>query len=152
VHRWCREAGHRLGRTIYRDEGRSGTLESADRPGLADALTEIEGGTADGIIAPTLDRFARTLVVQEAILAQIWKHGGRAFTTDTGEVHPDDPDDPMRTAHAADDGHLRSVGTVDDRRPAPPWPSREGERGRVRLRRPALRLASPPEGTHPGGA
>ncbi|MFJ2628596.1 recombinase family protein [Streptomyces sp. NPDC087532] len=65
---------------------------------LADALTEVEDGTADGIIAPTLDRFARTLVVQEAILAQIWKHGGRAFTADTGEVLPDDPDDPMRTA------------------------------------------------------
>ncbi|MFC7844413.1 recombinase family protein [Streptomyces sp. NPDC057382] len=98
VRRWCREAGHRLGRTVYRDEGRSGTLESAERPGLADALTEIEDGTADGIIAPNLDRFARTLVVQEAILAQIWKHGGRAFTADSGEVHPDDPDDPMRTA------------------------------------------------------
>ncbi len=28
-------------------------------------------------------------------LAQIWKHGGRAFTADAGEVHPDDP---MRTA------------------------------------------------------
>ncbi|MCF3132429.1 recombinase family protein [Streptomyces olivochromogenes] len=98
VRRWCREVGHRLGRTIYRDEGRSGTLESAERPGLADALTEIEDGTADGIIAPNLDRFARTLVVQEAILAQIWKHGGRAFTADSGEVHPDDPDDPMRTA------------------------------------------------------
>ncbi|MGW7754481.1 recombinase family protein [Streptomyces violaceusniger] len=83
---------------MYRDEGRSGTLESADRPGLADALTEVEDGTADGIVSPTLDRFARTLVVQEAILAQIWKHGGRAFTADTGEVHPDDPDDPMRTA------------------------------------------------------
>ncbi|MEY9998152.1 hypothetical protein ABIE67_010273 [Streptomyces sp. V4I8] len=73
-------------------------MESAERPGLADALTEIEDGTADGIIAPNLDRFARTLVVQEAILAQIWKHGGRAFTADSGEVHPDDPDDPMRTA------------------------------------------------------
>ncbi|WRZ96440.1 recombinase family protein (plasmid) [Streptomyces sp. NBC_01007] len=74
VRRWCREASHRLGRTIYRDEGHSGALESPDRPGMADALTEVE----DGIIAPALDRFARTLVVQEAILAQIWKHGGRA--------------------------------------------------------------------------
>ncbi|MFH8736340.1 MULTISPECIES: recombinase family protein [unclassified Streptomyces] len=60
-------------------------------------MTEVEDGTADGIVAPTLDRFARTLVVQEATLAQIWKHGGCAFTADTGEVHPDDPDDPMRT-------------------------------------------------------
>lgn len=98
VRGWCRAAGHRLGRTVYRDEGRSGTLESADRPGLADALTEVEDGTADGIVALTLDRFARTLVVQEAILAQIWKHGGRAFTADTGEIHADDPEDPMRTA------------------------------------------------------
>ncbi|NUK09497.1 recombinase family protein [Streptomyces lunaelactis] len=98
VRAWARQAGHRLGRPIYRDEGRSGTLESAERPGLAAALTEVEDGRAQGILVPALDRFARTLVVQEAILAQIWKHGGRAFTADTGEIHRDDPDDPMRTA------------------------------------------------------
>ncbi|NEW71007.1 recombinase family protein [Streptomyces rhizosphaericus] len=34
-------------------------------------------------------------LVQEAILAQIRKHGGRAFTANSGGVHPDDP---MRTA------------------------------------------------------
>ncbi|MFF7161754.1 recombinase family protein [Streptomyces sp. NPDC008086] len=41
---------------------------------------------------------SRELVVQEAALAQAWKHGGRAFMADQGEIVPDDPEDPMRTA------------------------------------------------------
>jgi DNA invertase Pin-like site-specific DNA recombinase len=41
---------------------------------------------------------ARELVVQEAALAQTRKHGGRAFMADQGEILPDDPEDPMRTA------------------------------------------------------
>ncbi|WP_406502327.1 hypothetical protein [Streptomyces sp. NBC_01602] len=43
-----------------------------------------------GIVAPNLDRLARELVVQEAALAQCWKHGGRAFMADQGEILPDD--------------------------------------------------------------
>jgi DNA invertase Pin-like site-specific DNA recombinase len=36
--------------------------------------------------------------VQEATLALVWQRGTRVFAADTGEVHRDDPDDPMRTA------------------------------------------------------
>lgn len=45
-----------------------------------------------------LDRLARRLVTQEAILAQVWKNSGRVFTADQGEILQDDPEDPMRTA------------------------------------------------------
>jgi hypothetical protein len=45
-----------------------------------------------------LVRLARTLVVQEAVLGHVWKHTGRVFAVDVGEVLQDDPDDPMRTA------------------------------------------------------
>lgn len=46
-----------------------------------------------------LDRIARSLIVQEAVLAQLWTFGGHAFVvTDTAEIACDDPDDPMRTA------------------------------------------------------
>jgi hypothetical protein len=43
-----------------------------------------------------MDRYARTLTVQEGILAHLWKLGARVFTADNGEVQQDD-DDPMRT-------------------------------------------------------
>jgi DNA invertase Pin-like site-specific DNA recombinase len=95
VRRWCDTHGHTLV-TIFRDEGISGTKDTADRPGLARALTVLEG-SAEILLVPTITRLARTLTVQEAILAQAWKVGARVFCADTGEIAQDDPDDPMRT-------------------------------------------------------
>ena len=87
-----------------RDEGVSGTLDAASRAGLTEALEAVStpeaGGRrfADGIIMGKLDRLARSLTVQEATLAIVWRAGGRVFTATEGEVLRDDPDDPMRTA------------------------------------------------------
>jgi DNA invertase Pin-like site-specific DNA recombinase len=83
---------------VFRDEGVSGSTEAVDRPGLADALARLEAGDAEFLIVPRLDRLARKLTIQEAALAQVWKHGGRVIACDQGEVGRDDPDDPMRTA------------------------------------------------------
>lgn len=98
IRRWCRQQGHTLGRALYRDEGRSGAYDAPDRPGLTDALNEVEDQTAGGIVVAKLDRLARRLITQEAILAQIWRHEGALFAADQGEVLRDDPEDPMRTA------------------------------------------------------
>ncbi|MFJ8955250.1 recombinase family protein [Streptomyces sp. NPDC102384] len=98
IRTWCREQGHILGCAIYRDEGYSGTLPAPERPALAGALSEVEDGQAAGIVIGRLDRLARRLVTQEAILAQVWKNNGHVFTADQGEVLQDDPEDPMRTA------------------------------------------------------
>jgi DNA invertase Pin-like site-specific DNA recombinase len=81
------------------DGAKSGTLPPDERPGLLAALKAIESGEADGLLLPgDLDRLARELVVQEAVLSRAWKLGGVVHTTTRGEVPPDDPDDPMRTA------------------------------------------------------
>jgi DNA invertase Pin-like site-specific DNA recombinase len=74
--KWARREGHRIVR-VCSDE----------------AIT----GKADGLLAPNLDRVARQLTQQEAILSVVWAHGARAFTADRGEHLPDDDDDPMRT-------------------------------------------------------
>jgi DNA invertase Pin-like site-specific DNA recombinase len=50
------------------------------------------------VCVSSLDRLARALTVQEAVLAKVWAYGGKLFTVDSGEVLADDPDDPMRTA------------------------------------------------------
>lgn len=94
---WCKAGGHRLV-AIVRDEGVSGTLEADKRPGLAEALALIADGQAEALVVHRLDRLARLLTVQEAVLAQVWQNSGRVFTIDAGEVLEDDPDDPMRTA------------------------------------------------------
>lgn len=94
---WARGHGHRL-ITIERDGAVRGTTDAVDRPGLTAALRDLQDGRADGLIVATLDRLARRLTVQEAILAMVWQHSGTMFTADDGEVREDDPDDPMRTA------------------------------------------------------
>lgn len=95
--RWAKTNGHKIVRWC-RDEGRSGALDVADRPGLACAVDAISTGTAQGLIIARIDRLARALTVQEAALAIVWRLGASVFTADAGEVLPDDPDDPMRTA------------------------------------------------------
>ena len=98
IRAWCRANGCRLARLVT-DEGKSGTLEATERPGLLDVLKAVRDGQAEGVIMRDLDRIARTLTVQEAVLAQLWRLGGHAFVvTSPDEVPQDDPDDPMRTA------------------------------------------------------
>lgn len=95
IKQYARTGGHQIA-AWYRDEGVSGTIEALDRPQLAAAIRELRPGI-DGILVADLDRFARSLTVQEAALAVIWRAGGRVFTAASGEVHTDDPDDPGRT-------------------------------------------------------
>jgi DNA invertase Pin-like site-specific DNA recombinase len=95
---YARAGAFRLIR-VETDDAKSGTLPAEERPGLVSALKAIESGEADGLLVPgDLDRLARELVVQEAILSQAWKAAGVVHTTTRGEVLADDPDDPMRTA------------------------------------------------------
>lgn len=96
INRWAEREGHTI-IASHRDEGISGAKDAGDRPALAAALAAVED-TADGLVVYKLDRLARTLSVQEAVLAQVWKGGGRVWSVDVGEVLQDDPDDPMRTA------------------------------------------------------
>lgn len=97
VRAWAKANGYQIVHTCV-DEAISGALEAADRPGLACSLDAITTGLADGIIVARLDRLARQLTVQEATLALVWTRGAKVFAADTGEIHRDDPDDPMRTA------------------------------------------------------
>ncbi len=82
---------------MCRDEGVTGKAGDDERPGLAEALQMLTDGKVDALLAPNLDRLARHLTQQEAILSVVWAHGKRFFTADRGEHLPDDDDDPMRT-------------------------------------------------------
>lgn len=79
----------------------SGTKDDADRPGLMEAMQSLADGETTILLAAKLDRIARAVGVQEAILARIWRLPGpdrQVHTADVGLVPQDDPDDPMRTA------------------------------------------------------
>jgi DNA invertase Pin-like site-specific DNA recombinase len=100
---WAKANGHKVVQHCS-DDAVKGALPAEERPGLQCALRAVRDGTADGIICGKLDRLARALTTQEAVLALVWRDrpggrpAGRVFTADIGEILPDDPDDPMRTA------------------------------------------------------
>ncbi|MEU3430559.1 recombinase family protein [Streptomyces gardneri] len=99
--RWNAGAGHRIVHVVADGDekgGKTGKSTIDEREGLMEAMEWIADGRADGILAPNLDRLARELTVQEAVLAYAWALGGRVFTADHGEHMEDDEDDPMRTA------------------------------------------------------
>ena len=98
IRQWAKDHGHRL-TTITSDIGISGTRPPEERPGLTEALDALRPPPrATGLIVDRLDRLARTLTVQEAVLQVCWHAGASVFTVDGGEVMRDDPADPMRTA------------------------------------------------------
>lgn len=82
------------------DEGLSGALSAADRPGLIEAVDMVAQGSADALIVRDLDRLARSVTVQEAVLETLWRNeNARVYTSAPAqEVMRDDPDDPMRKA------------------------------------------------------
>lgn len=96
VNAWAEAHGHEIVR-VCRDEAVPGTADAVDRPGLTCAMASV-GTEADAVVVARLDRLARSLTIQEAILAAIWRDGGLVFAVDQGEVLRDDPDDPFRTA------------------------------------------------------
>jgi DNA invertase Pin-like site-specific DNA recombinase len=97
VRDWARRNGHRI-EAIYRDEGVSGSNGVEERVALPEVIAAVEGHEVAGVIVANLDRLARKLTTQEAILGRLWDAGAHVFTADEGEVLEDDPSDPMRTA------------------------------------------------------
>ncbi|GAA3852100.1 MULTISPECIES: recombinase family protein [Amycolatopsis] len=106
IQEWCAANGHKVV-AWCEDPAVSGAKDAVDRPGLTEALQKLRhpglsgarrAPEAEGLVVARLDRLARALTVQEAILGLAWQHGAHVFTADTGEVLRDDPDDPMRTA------------------------------------------------------
>ena len=78
--------------TIFREEGVSGTLE--DRPALARLLVDLEenGHGIKTIIIERMDRLARDLMVQEAIIADLQKKGFDLISvTEGADLLSEDP-------------------------------------------------------------
>ncbi len=97
IKRWAVKHEHKIIET-HADEGVSGAKDLDERLGLADALALLKSGKAEGLVVYRLDRLARDLVLQEQLLAEVHRAGGRVFSTSEAEQHylVDDPDDPSR--------------------------------------------------------
>ena len=70
---------------VFREKGVTGSKESMDRPAFAEMMTALHSNGVRTIIIEKLDRVARDLMVQEATIADLQKHG---FTLVSG-AEPD---------------------------------------------------------------
>lgn len=95
IEAWATGAGHEV--VDGRRDTVSGENGVDDRPGFLEALRAVEDDLADGVVVSALDRLARRLTTQEALLATVWRRGGVVFEVGLGEVPQDDPHDPART-------------------------------------------------------
>lgn len=77
---WAKRCGHTIARWES-DEGASGSNGLDTRIGLYSALQAVESGEAEGLVVKQLDRLARDRVLQETLLAQLWRHGAQVFST-----------------------------------------------------------------------
>lgn len=68
----------------FRDEGVSGTLSLADRPGLTALLEAAMGSGIDRVLVEKADRLARDLVESELLLRTFRDHGIRVIEADGG--------------------------------------------------------------------
>lgn len=96
---WAKKHGHRI--TVWAaDEGVSGSNGLDTRVGLLDAFAALQRREVGGIVVARLDRLARDAILQEQLLREAWRSGGRVFSTSPSEDAYLDPDgaeaDPAR--------------------------------------------------------
>jgi DNA invertase Pin-like site-specific DNA recombinase len=77
--------------TVFREEGVSGTKESADRPAWTELMTALHSNGVHMVIVERLDRLARDLMVQETIVADLRKHGFELVSVAEPDLMANDP-------------------------------------------------------------
>lgn len=75
----------------FREEGVSGTKELEDRPALSELFAALEENGVRHIVVEKLDRLARDLMVQEAIILDMQKHGYTLLSTAEPDLCSQDP-------------------------------------------------------------
>lgn len=81
VEKFCAASGLTLGR-VFREGGVSGTVEGMERPEFFEMVSSLEKG--DAIVVERVDRFARTLMVSEVMMAKCRELGIKVFAADRG--------------------------------------------------------------------
>jgi DNA invertase Pin-like site-specific DNA recombinase len=76
---------------VYREEGVSGTKESADRPAWSELMTALHSNGVKVVIVERLDRLARDLMIQETIVADLRKYGFELVSVAEPDLMANDP-------------------------------------------------------------
>src|SRR5262245_50623122 len=76
---------------VYREEGVSGTKDSADRPAWTELMTALHFNGVCVVIVEKLDRLALDLMVQETIIGDLRKHGFELVSVAEPDLMANDP-------------------------------------------------------------
>jgi DNA invertase Pin-like site-specific DNA recombinase len=76
---------------VFREEGIGGSMESGDRPAWSELMTALHADGVKAIIIEKLDRLARDLMVQEATIADLQKHGFTLISVAEPDLMATDP-------------------------------------------------------------
>jgi DNA invertase Pin-like site-specific DNA recombinase len=76
---------------VYREEGVSGTKESADRPAWSELITALHSNGVKVVLIERLDRLARDLMIQETIIADLRKYGFELVSVAEPDLMANDP-------------------------------------------------------------
>lgn len=76
---------------VFREEGVTGTRETMDRPAWIEMMTALHGNGVRTIVIEKLDRLARTLMVQEATIADLQKYGFTLVSVAEPDLMSSDP-------------------------------------------------------------
>ena len=76
---------------VYREEGVSGTKDSAERQAWSELMTALHANGVRVVIIEKLDRLARDLMVQETIIADLRKHGFELVSVAEPDLMANDP-------------------------------------------------------------
>ena len=76
---------------VFREEGVTGTKETMDRPAWVEMMTTLHSDGVRSVIIERLDRLARDLMVQEATIADLEKHGFTLVSVQEPDLMSSDP-------------------------------------------------------------
>jgi DNA invertase Pin-like site-specific DNA recombinase len=76
---------------VFREEGVSGTVENMDRPAWSELMALLHSNGVHTILIEKLDRLARDLMVQEAAIADLHKHGFNLLSVAEPDLMATDP-------------------------------------------------------------
>jgi DNA invertase Pin-like site-specific DNA recombinase len=76
---------------IFKERGVSGEKELKDRPAFMEMLAALHANGVRRILIERLDRLARSLLVQESIIAELKRHGFELISADEPDLLKDDP-------------------------------------------------------------
>jgi DNA invertase Pin-like site-specific DNA recombinase len=76
---------------VFREEGICGATESADRPAWSALMTALHANGVKVVIIEKLDRLARDLMVQEATIGDLQKHGFTLISVAEPDLMATDP-------------------------------------------------------------